>query len=299
MKQLIKYYLIFFSLNAFSQNNEVTVIPFSVENNGIHFYAKVNGNDSLKFLFDTGADGSVINFQSLHKVKLAINGKSLNRGANGTNEVDLSQGNKLNFGKIEKENVSLTIIPFEGASFDGIFGTDLMKGSVIEINYNKQELRFHDEIKNNLDFTGYTKIKLHLIDNYPTVKTSMIINDEEYSGFFGLDSGADDALTILAPYVKKNDLESKMPKVGSASSKGSDGLVLVSPVVLCPELLFANKVLYNVPITLSTAKEGIDATDKMIGIFGNAFLKKFNTIIDFKNGYVYYKLNKNLYEKFY
>lgn len=300
MKQLlIIYFVIFVKLNLFAQNKNLTIIPFTTENNGIHFYAKVNENDSIKFLFDTGADGSVINKQSLNKLTLSINGKSLNRGANGTNEVDLSKDNKLTFGQIEKQNVSFTIIPYDITSFDGVFGTDLMKGHIIEIDYDKQQLKFHDEDKNDLDYKNYTKIKLHLIDNYPTIKTSMQINGKRYSGFFGLDSGADDALTILSPYVIKNNLENKMTKIGSASAQGSDGKILESPVVLCPELIFANKILYNVPMILSTAKEGIDATDKMVGIFGNAFLKKFNTIIDFKNGYIYYKLNKNLYTKFY
>lgn len=141
-------------------------------------------------------------------------------------------------------------------------------------------------------------MKLHLIDNYPAVESSITVNGKEYSGYFGLDSGADDALTIASPYARKNSLVNVMKTIGTATAQGSDGSVYEMPVVLCPSITFAHKFLYNVPITLSNSTEGIDASEKMAGFFGNGFLKRFNTIIDFKNQFIYFKLNKNLYSEF-
>ncbi|MFZ4928850.1 retropepsin-like aspartic protease [Chryseobacterium sp. Mn2064] len=293
------YYLfsVIISIGISAQKSP-TVVPFSLENHSIYMYCKVNDSAHVKFLFDTGADGSVININSKKKLNLKVDGTSENRGSNGTNTVEYSSHNTVQFGNIDKKDVLLTLIPYNSANFDGVFGTDLMKGKIVEIDYHKNEIRFYEENTTTLDLSGYEKMKLHLIDNYPAIESTITVNGKEYSGIFGLDSGADDALTIAAPFAKKNELAKFMKKIGKATAQGSDGSVYEMPVVVCPSIQFAQKYLYNVPVTLSSSTEGIDATEKMAGFFGNQFLKRFNTIIDFKNQFIYFKLNKNLYSEF-
>lgn len=283
---------------SLSAQKQPTLIPFSLENNSVYLQCKVNAVDNVKFLFDTGANGSVININSKKKVDLKIDGKSENKGSNGVNTVDYSSHNTVQFGDIQKADVLFTLIPYGEVNFDGVFGTDLMKGKIIEIDYHKNVIRFYDENDPSVNFSGYEKMKLHFIDNYPAVESSITVNGKEYSGYFGLDSGADDALTIASPYVRKNSLVNTMKTIGKATAQGSDGSVYEMPVVLCPSITFAHKFLYNVPITLSNSTEGIDASANMAGFFGNSFLKRFNTIIDFKNQSIYFKLNKNLYSEF-
>lgn len=294
-----KFIFLILGINVtLSAQKHPALIPFSLENNSVYLQGKVNAVDNVKFLFDTGADGSVININSKKKVDLKIDGKSQNKGSNGVNTVDYSSHNTVQFGDIQKTDVLFTLIPYGEVNFDGVFGTDLMKGKIIEIDYQKNVLRFYDENDRSIDLSGYEKMKLHLIDNYPAVESSITVNGKEYSGYFGLDSGADDALTIASPYARKNSLASTMKTIGKATAQGSDGSVYEMPVVLCPSITFAQKFLYNVPITLSSSTEGIDASEKMAGFFGNAFLKRFNTIIDFKNQFIYFKLNKHLYSEF-
>ncbi|OCA71060.1 hypothetical protein BBH99_13820 [Chryseobacterium contaminans] len=52
---------------ALSAQKQPTLIPFSLENNSVYIQGKVNAVDNVKFLFDTGADGSVINTNSKKK----------------------------------------------------------------------------------------------------------------------------------------------------------------------------------------------------------------------------------------
>ncbi|WP_343680924.1 aspartyl protease family protein [Chryseobacterium arthrosphaerae] len=278
--------------------NKPAVIPFSLENNSVYIHCKVNNSDQLKFLFDTGADGSVINTGSKKDINLKIDGTSANKGSNGINTVEYSSHNTIQFGGIRKDDVLLTLIPYETTNFDGVFGADMMQGKVIEIDYHKKEIRFYDENDRSIDLSGYEKMKLHLVDNYPAVESSITVNGKEYSGLFGLDTGADDALTIAAPYATNNAFARVMKTIGKARAQGSDGSVYEMPVVNCPSITFAGKYLYNVPVTLSGSTEGIDATEKMAGFFGNKFLKRFNAVIDFKNQTIYFKLNQNLYSGF-
>jgi len=295
MKSIVLFFAFICCQVVCSQAKPEAVMPFTVEQNVVYIYCKVNATDSLKFLFDTGADGSVLNISARVKPDVKINGNSLNQGSNGTNEVALSSGNSIQFGGITRTNASFTLIDFETDQFDGVFGTDLMKGNIVEIDYNVNEIRFYKENDPDINYARYDKMKLHLVNNYPAVESKMIVDGKEYKGLFGLDSGADDLLTIASPYAKKNKLNDRMRNIGAATSRGSDGSVYETPIVLCPIVNFSGKLLYNIPIALSNSTEGIDSTDKMAGFFGNNFLKRFNMIIDFKKELIYFKLNKNLY----
>lgn len=279
---------------CFAQGKPVTTIPFVLEKNVIYVYCRVNETDSLKFIFDTGADGSVINKDTKRLPRLTVNGKSVNQGSNGTNEVEVSSGNHVMLGSLTHP-ATLTLIPFGTDEFDGVIGTDLMKNYTVEINYSKNEIRYYTPNDPAIDVKEFTKWKLHFIDNYPAVESTIKTANKEYKGLFGLDTGADDLLTLAAPFAKRNKLDNAFKNIGSATFMGSNGVGYEMPVLLCPEIVFTNKSLYNIPIYISKATEGIDATDKMAGFFGNNFLKRFTAIIDFKNSLIYFKLSRHLY----
>lgn len=300
MKKLLTLILILGSIVSSAETIPIVTIPFLLEKNCIYMYCKVNNTDSLKFLFDTGADGSVINARSVHKLSLKIDGQSENKGSNGSNVVEQSSSNTVVIGGlITQSNVSLTIIPYETDQFDGVLGTNLMMQHIIEIDYDKNELRFYrtEDYRNNL--SGYEKMKVHFVNNYPTVKCALIISGKKYEGLFGLDTGADDVLTIASPFASKNALNTKMQQIGAATSQGSDGSSYEMPIVLVPELTLGRKSFYRIPISLSASTEGIDASEKIAGFWGNNFLNRFNTVLNLKDGFIYFRPGRYLYTPFF
>ena len=297
MKYKVLCTIFFANSILFSQSIAVTTIPFTLENNGIYFYCKVNGTDSLKFLFDTGANVTVINLSS-EKIKLTGDEKQTNTGSNGQNEVDRSLGNTISFGAMTTTDFPITLIPYGTTDFDGVFGSNLMQEHVIEIDYTKKELRFYDPSGYQNDLAEYDKLRVHLVDDYPSIEGQIVVRNKKYKGYFGLDTGANDVLTLASPFSKRYNLDKKMPNIGKAVSQGSDGSVYENPMVLLPELGFGKKSFYRIPILLSASESGIDATTEMAGFFGNCFLKRFDTVIDFKNGFIYFRPNAYLYTDF-
>ncbi|WP_343604945.1 retropepsin-like aspartic protease [Fluviicola sp.] len=294
----MKYFLIlastWFTGVLFSQS----IVPFTLENNCIYIYCKVNNTDSVRFLFDTGANSSVINTESGKKLSLQIDGKSVNEGSNGSNEVPTSANNRISFGGIVKNQVPLMLIPFGTTDFDGVFGTNLMNKHLIEIDYNRRVMKFYEPGTSKIDLSSYDKLKIHFVDSYPAISCSIVVKGKTYKGLFGLDSGANDALTIASPYEKKNKFKEKTEQIATASFQGSDGSQYEMAIVLAPELNIGEKSFYAIPMNLSSASEGIDATEKMAGFFGNNFLKRFDIVLDLPNGYIYFKPNELLYSPF-
>jgi hypothetical protein len=299
MKIAFAISLSFLQFCALSQTKNSWEIPFQLENNCIYIYCKVNETDSVRFLFDTGADGSVINTDSNKELHLKIDGESVNTGSNGSSTVAQSTANRVVFDGLEQKNIPFTLISFGTSSFDGVFGTDLMKNYIIEINYNRKTLKFSEESHFKTDLSTYDKIRIQFVTNYPTIKCSLIIQGKKYKGLVGLDTGADDALTIASPYGAKNGLKDKTTQIAASVFQGSDGSTYEMPIVEAPELQVGKKSFYYIPMNLSSAKEGIDASEKIAGFFGNNFLKRFNIVLDLKKGFIYLKPNQNLYSPFF
>jgi hypothetical protein len=299
MKQFLSAICILLATAAFGQSAPEATIPFTIEKSCIYFYCKVNDADSLKFLFDTGAGGSVINQQSIGKVNLKIDGETLNVGSNGSNNVGVSSNNSIKIGNITFQHAALTLIPYETTAFDGVFGTDLMRNYIIEIDYHKKELRFYTASQFKKDLGAYDKCKMYFPGNYLSIKTAIVIKGKVHKGIFGLDSGADNVLTLASPFAASSDVLNKLPKIGSSTSQGSDGSIYESPIVLIPEVRFGEKRFYDLFTDVSKSVAGSDAIADKAGFFGNDFLKRFNTVIDFPNGYIYFKTNNLLYSKFF
>lgn len=294
----MKFLLSLLFTGSFFVSFSQSVIPFVLEDHCIFLYCKVNETDSVKFLFDTGANSSVINTNSNKLIPLKIDGQSVNEGSNGVNAVQTSSNNQVSFSGIIKSKVTLSLIDFGTNAFDGVFGTDLMNKHIIEIDYNKRILTFHDPAGLNVNLENYDKVKIHFVDSYPSIPCSIVVKGKQYKGFFGLDSGANDALTVASPFERKHLLKNKTEQIALASFQGSDGSVYEMPIVLAPELKVGAKSFYAIPMNLSNATEGIDATEDMAGFFGNNFLKRFNTVLDLPNGFVYFKPNELLYSPF-
>lgn len=278
-----------------SQAQPVSILPFTLQHNHIYVYCKVNTKDSLKFLFDTGANTTVFNTSSSKNPGLRSDGQLQNTGSNGVNTVQQSRNNTFAFGQVKKTGVSLMLLPYDTDAFDGVFGTDLMQDYIVEIDYNSNEIRFYLPGNTGINLTGYTRETLHFVDGYPAIESSLVLNDTVYNGLFGLDSGADDALTIAAPFARTQQLAKKLKVIRTAGFRGSDGSEYSMQIAECPAIRISEKLLYNIPVGLSEASEGIDATEKMAGFYGNNVLKRFNMILDFSNQYIYFKLNRLLY----
>lgn len=288
----------------FAQNKPIDKIPFEIrKDNRIYIKCKVNETDSLSFLFDTGANGTVINSYILgKKINLNLDKEKENNGAHGVHMVKISTNNTLQFGNLKKENLDLLSIDYGADQFDGVFGTNLIDKYIVEIDYDKKELRFYEPKeyvypKN----TSYRKFRMGTVNNgnLYTIKTSIILNKKKYKGNLVLDTGADGEISLSQPFVDKYSLDTKMKAVAKATSTGSEGISVESPIVILPEIELNDFHFYNIPSILYTSgKGGFIKTDRA-GSFGNNFLKRFNIILDIPNMQIFMKPNNLLHLPYY
>ncbi len=261
------------------------------KDNFIHLKARVNGSDSLDFIFDTGAGANVLTSSLLNeKVNLKIDQSVKNQGSDGISTVNQSLMNSIGLQGIVLENVPLLLIDYKGFSFEGVLGWVAFEDRIVEIDHDKKLLIIHPQLP-ALD-KEYTKLDMKMIDGIPYVKCKLIVGQKESESWFDLDTGSDGTLTVSQKFASENQLNGAMKKLGSSTSKGSAGVAFTKQMVLLPKLKIGNYELHQVPMHINDIDpKGMEHQENI----GNKLLKRFNWVIDFKNHSIYLKPNRLVY----
>lgn len=281
------------SYTRLKNTNQVTdTIPFTLgKDNGIHIKGKINNSDTLDFLFDTGAGICVISSSIINqKVNLTIDGSQENSGTDGVATVDQSSKNIIEINNLKWENVPLLSINYQKPSFDAVLGWVIFEDKIVEIDYEKSVLVVHPFLPNLSK--EYTKLEFKLIGGIPYIKCKFLVNEREIEGWFDFDTGSNGELIIGQKFAKDNLLNNAMKNIGTSQSVGSTGIAIKNNKYILPKLKLGDYEMYQIPLAIQEQEVKDDEHNENIG---NNILKRFNTIIDFKNNYIYLKPNNLFY----
>src|SRR6266568_317528 len=135
----------------FPDGKSVVEIPFEVEGNWMVIPVSVNGSRPLRFVLDTGAQGTTLqNSELADSLSLKITGKVAVRGAGGAGgEASVAENVTFNIGGIELSNGRLVVRPSppktkSGFTHDGGIGRIVFATLVVEVDWEKRVLRFYE-----------------------------------------------------------------------------------------------------------------------------------------------------------
>jgi hypothetical protein len=247
-------------------------LPFVLgPNNAIHLKGKINHSKELDLIFDTGASIGVLSEEGQDKgAALRSNNK-----------------NVFEIGNIVISNSPVSYINYYGRlKADGVLGYNAFEGKVVEINYDKNILVIHHKA---FDTRGYVSSEMKWRGSAMFVEGRIGTRNKTCNGLFLFDTGSKWALSLNKAFVVQNGLYGTMEKTGTRRAKGADGKTIKSNTVILPALYLAGLLLPNVPTDMELPEESEGSLE--FNILGNDVLKRFNAILDYKNGFVYLKPN--------
>jgi hypothetical protein len=263
-------------------------IPFTLGNdNRIYIAAKVNGSETIKLFFDTGADNIVL-FPSAYQkeVKLKFDGTIANRATGGTEIRNTSSSNDLAISKLKWKDEQVMFTGKQIGEGDGTLGYDVFEDKIIEFNYDKKIMIIHDS-PFKID-KGYVKFAMQLLGGQvPFLPGTLVNHDKQYKAHFMFDMGATGCLFLNQGFLLKNDLYGTFQITGESQMTGAGAGAIKTTRVLLPGFIFGNYELKQVPIYLESPAEHDPGT----GVLGMDLLKRFNTIIDYQNNLIWLKPN--------
>ncbi len=284
-------------------------IPVEIVNNLVIVPVTVNGTE-LKFLLDTGADATII-FQIEKDGSLAINDASyatVTGAGNGTPTKALkSYGNTIQIGKAQSADEPILLIldeaidfsPQLGIAVQGIIGYQVFKDFIIELNYIKNYIRLHNPNSYTYkDCTDCVSFPLEVTKNKAFINANLDLMSASQEIKLLLDSGMGDALWLL----EKSDHSIAVPE---KQFEDFLGLGLNGPIygnrAKSKSLKLGKWKLSDIATAFpdSASTRNIQNKEQRNGSLGAEVLKRFHSIIDYRNKRLTLSKNRNYGSPFY
>ncbi|MFL6227864.1 MAG: aspartyl protease family protein [Pyrinomonadaceae bacterium] len=284
----------------FASGTDALDIPFELYANVIFLRARVNGSEPLSFIFDTGAGINVVNASRAAGLSLArASGGVTAKGTGGTVEGTLATGATVALPGVEAFGQRIAVLPLDslephvGRRVDGILGYDFIKQFVVEIDYERKTISFHDPRTYQYRGRGAI-IPVGLRGGTPFITTTVDLSAaDSVTGEFEIDTGSDGALGVYDYFVRARALRQHLPRM-SAPQKGMGvGGETSSVEARVKDFRVGRFRIENPVISLSEDdnEEG-GARPKYDGMIGTEVFRRFKVVIDYARSRLILESNK-------
>ncbi len=211
---------------SFAVGDSSLAIPIEINNNLILIEARLNGKRPLKLIFDTGASATVINADLSNELDIQGTERMDGTATGGNIEVMMAKDVRIGVRGVEvaHQRVGLLALPrIPGFDFDGAIGFDFINQFVVEIDYLKRVMNLYDPARYRYRGKG-TIVPLTLMNQTPILNAAFLFPGKRLvSGRIELDTGADNAFLLYAPFFEKHRLLSASKGQPITPGRGAGG----------------------------------------------------------------------------
>ncbi len=287
----------------FISGNSSLEIPFELSNNLVLLQAKVNDSALAWFIFDTGAESTVIDAGLAKTLRLKPAGKTVGAGGAGTAEATRFKAVSVQLPNMEISNLTIYGLPLDflsspfGKKIGGVIGYDIIKEFVVVIDYAARKINFYKP--ESYQYSGAGEIFLLTFEeNMPFIQARIAFEGRAaIDGKFEIDSGSTGAVLFNTPYVKKHQLLKAVSRTSKVRAGGVGGTAL-SFLGRIKSIALGRVTLENVVASFSQATRGDYASAKYDGLIGGEILRRFKTIFDYSRRRMILESNAQFSEPF-
>lgn len=297
------------SFESVFRNVKKVEIPFEYENNFIIVKVMFNDIFPLKFIFDTGAEHTILTQREITDL-LQINyeRRFVLVGSDMSTELYayLARGVKLTIHNMVATNRSILVLDedyfrfeeYGGINVHGILGADLFRRFIVKINYRRKIITLYDPATFNPPRGKASEFPLELHRNKPYLVAHTSLNkNSNIQAKYLVDTGASISLLL---YTNSHPAFNLPPKyVRSKIGMGLGGF-LQGFMGRVDQINIGEHHLDGVITNFQELSPEVDTAflNKRNGIIGNQILDRFIVTIDYIKGKLYLEPDKSFRRKF-
>lgn len=265
-------------------------VRFDFTTEHIMVEGSVDGGSPSWFLFDTGADVTVINRARLKEMGLKEFGAAATSGGGNATSSAFTRVPSLAVGGVAvlgQRATTLDLTGLEklyGMKLGGLLGYDFTSRFVIVVDYERQTFTLHPR-----GFRGAagTALPFVLEQAHPHVAGAVVVDDGSKIGCdFVIDSGAAESANLTAPFVSANHLlerARKTPPPPAVTTPGMAGQFFAQTSVrgFLKELHVGEVSMHAVPVNLQQGTSGAYSLASFSGTVGERVLSRFTNTYDY------------------
>jgi len=272
----------------------VAILPFRIYNHSLVISASTsNMEDSLHFIFDTGAEATTLSIETAKQLRLETKEDG---GLSGTDDIVIrvptSTINLLYFGKARLPLVKVyleTLKEFQKSPIhiDGIIGVNLLKMFIVQIDYANSRILLFRQGKTPMSIPG-KRLAMTLNFDTPVIEAVIELPDGRSLGSrYHFITGGDYGILFNWPFVEKYRLKEVLPIV-STDKVGDLYQVLTYMNTIIPYLAFGSVRMDKVSASYCKEVNDIGGLTEVAGSIGSYVWSQFRTItINYKQREIY------------
>ncbi len=285
-------------------------IPFEYENNFIIVKVIFNDIFPLKFIFDTGAEHTILTRREITDLlQIRYDRQFTLKGSDLTTDLYayLATGVSLSIHNLMAVNRPILVLEedyfrfeqYGGIEVQGILGADLFRRFVVQIDYRRQVITLYDPEKFTLPRGKFVELPIDIARNKPYLSVGTTLSsDTTIATRYLLDTGASLSLLLYTNTHPMLDLPPRYikTKIGMGLGGFLEGFLgRVEKLDLGEGLLLPGVItnFQEIPADIDSA-----FLSGRNGIIGNQILERFEVIIDYMRGKIYLEPQKNYKERF-
>ena len=284
---------------AGAPSRPVACLPFELAGNHIYLAVRVNGAGPFSFVLDTGAGLSVVN-RSLAK-ELKLKRWPLRWRASawaGWTEWEFLRGVQLELGDIRHRPWTMASgrLP-DGASrpLDGLLGADLFLRFVVELDFEKRELRLFEPSTYRYAGAGAV-LPFRLRHRIPVIDAELLSPaGVRVTNRFDIDTGSGKALALASAFFQSNQWADPAAPLRRASSGDAVGRV-EELIGRLPEIRLGPYTVHQP--TVSFELHPMVAQNGLAGTLGTPLLRRFQLVFEYRRRRLYLTPNRAFGEPF-
>jgi hypothetical protein len=284
-------------------------IPFEKQDNFIIINLVFQGIFPLKFIFDTGAEHTILIKKNITTIlqtpydrEIVIMGTDMKTQIKAyitrRMRMDL-QGLSLVKDILVLDEDYFKFEQFLGLNVHGILGAEVFKGHIIKIDYVKQVLTVYDpSVFREPDFKKYERVPIEVVRSKPYIKIPSKINkDSTVQLKLLMDTGASLSLLLHAYSTPGLDIPKQVIKgnIGNGLGGTIDGYIGRVNVLNFGALSIGNIITHFHELNLDTDSVFLNQRN---GLIGGDVLSRFTVVIDFNRENAYFLPNRYFKNKF-
>jgi predicted aspartyl protease len=270
----------------FKSGQSALCIPFDAENRHVGLTARINDQDGMRLVIDTGAGGSVLDEKRAASLGLTTFGTQQARGSGGLVEGSKVRGVNVTLPGFQLFDQTMgtlalgAIAAQAGRPLDGILGHPLLSRCVVEIDYARQCISLFNPEAYTYAGPGVS-VPITFKENLPYVKASVVLPDgRSISGKFVIDTGASTGLMLASDPVERESVLASLGKTMAVKSLGVGGATEVR-LARVARLELGGFSLEQPIAALHPSGSGRISAEGTIGNIGGGILSRFKVIFDY------------------
>lgn len=257
--------------------------------------------DSLNFILDTGSGAISLDSTTAAEFNIPNYPSGLKiSGIAGVRPVNVSRNNRLNFPGLSIDSLDFFINNYDilssvyGFRIDGVIGHSFFSRYIVAIDYDKLIISVYTP--GTFKYPRGSYFLKPVIRSLP-IQSLMIEDERTINGNFYLDTGAGLCFLLTSKFVSDSSFLKKKRKLVPILVQGMGGKKALELTVI-KRVKIGRFVFRNVPTNIFDDEFNALSYPHIGGLIGNDILRRFNVVINYKEGLFALKPNTHFRDLF-